>query len=342
MSGEPDKLEGPIDSGKTESSVGAEGPDNLEGVETPETLGEPETLETPEDSASNVDVATPIGRRRPETPGDPAEEPFARWEGWQRSDSSEFVPRSPDSSWTYLKEAWRDFVQPGTSALPLVPLVVASCVPVADFFVTGYALSWGRELCFDKRKPISDNVFALENFMLALKSIVVSVPYTLAFFLVSLLISFVTLGIGLIALVPLAFVFVAFVNVCCMRMAVVGRMGAAFNLKAIRWAMKGTRGLYAGALVPGIVAGLISYAITFALSLALDPQSVYDLTFGDNCVNIYELLYSAVMGRVTPCMITSSLVDAVLAVPATLVSMRAIGHWAAFAAPEWTREADQR
>lgn len=313
-------------------------PDALNTLGVPNELSAPDAPSKPDSTSASNTQDNSYAQNAPYTPDAPCEPPEPSEPTAASQQNAGFTPAPPTSAWTYLQAAWRDVMAPDGSGATLLLVALMGCIPIVDFFTVGYAATWGRDLSFGRQDPLPRKLFTSENFAMGLRVFVVQIPYVIVLLVASLLITLIIPLFGAIIALVVSFVFAAFVNLCYMRMAVIGHMSAAFHVKVIGHAMNRCQGLYAGVFVPGIAASLMSLFVAAVLALAMEPSLLTDFAFTDSMTAPAIALIQVALGEATAYSIVASLVDAALTTFATVVSMRAIGYWVAFAAPEWGLE----
>lgn len=263
-------------------------------------------------------------------------------------------------------------------AIPLLPDIfgIMAALAVIAVFVTsncanGYAIEWGRELSrgrgFDmKGKVVRQSLFSLGFFGSAVNSVLQLVAWV-PFIIVALLAFFNLIGVagagaaaafgsyyygygssmnaitgsigGAIALliifglVSIALSIFAQMFGCAavMHLGVTGRVESAFDLKKIWTAVKPQMGkLFCAAVLPGWIVAAASFAVRVVLSLLTLPFVGLGYSYPE---------WAIISGfGVT---IITMVLGLFLATFGIVLTQRAMGHWAARYASEWTREGDK-
>lgn len=230
-----------------------------------------------------------------------------------------------------IAAAWQDVKESPGWVGRAVLLGIIQCVPILNFFATGYALNWAREVPFGGKTPMSGPIFTGKNFEIGFYA-----------FVIMLLTSLVgSLGAGILGVVPVlgqlaGLVFCvalgAFAALCCVRIGIEGRIGAGFKL-ADTWSaiMRNPKSFLLVALLP-VAVGCVLVAVVTAIAALLSMGSAVPFLFlsGDIAFALFSLfvLVGTLILYVACCMLTMA---------ATLVAYRALAHWVGRHAPEWIR-----
>ena len=238
-----------------------------------------------------------------------------------------------------LSAALRDVASsPGWVATMLL-LGLASCVPVLGFVVTGFGLNWARELSFDRREPLPQRIFADGAFMRGLLANVAMFLLSIPLIVAGVLVIFALSGIGALVLIPVTAAYLALVQACLVRMAVRDSFGAAFDVPVVWRARKMAPGLFSSALVPPIVASIASSFAVGVVTAVVQPELLANLAFLDYGQLSFDVWLMLLNGSANLALTAASVLGSVASAAATVVSLRALGHWSRRAAPEWAEEA---
>ena len=266
-----------------------------------------------------------------------------------------------------LGAAWRDITSTPNWMKRIIILALISLVPILNFAVVGYAMKWARDLSFGKRQTMPNKIFEegeiKYGFFATLVDIALSsavcIVVTIALVIIgaifglfslvaaTVIVSILSVIIGILMVIFLA----PFLMVSNMRMVIVGPLESAFNVRKT-WAAFRSKmgGAVVAVLVPVIVSGIIA-SILFAIFSAITAGAVYSGISGMEYFNNYYYYDdpSAMFGPAAQ--MISSLGFGVLLVGiifyvitmfistfASILSYRAMGHWAARTAPVWAVE----
>lgn len=235
--------------------------------------------------------------------------------------------------------AWHDIKATKGWFGKLILLGLINIVPILNFVVTGYAVQWGREVPFGQRNSLPKEIFANRTFSVGFFALLTAVVFGLVYGLASGILSAITFGIfGLVAVVAGVF-FLMFLYAAIMRMGVVGRLGAAFNLSKVWAAYKRSLGaLFCASFVPGLIASLIIGAVALVAMmlvalLGLGSYSVYSGGYAARAMGV------PLMGGMLAIIVVVGLLMLVVNAFVEVLTFRALGYWAARTAPEWVYEA---
>lgn len=232
------------------------------------------------------------------------------------------VEKSYGSSQGIIRMAWEDLkAMPGWIGKLLI-LSLINLIPVLNFFVTGFVFRWGSKAVFGADPEESTRIFSEGAFVIGFFQWVVSLIWGVVFSLV-----------GLIPIVGVVVIILAapLVELCCMRLVLLRRFGAAFELGEIWKQFKdnfgGSMALYwlpnlVSVLVVVVFVGITSLGVGL-LAVAIDAASIFAVLglFGALVflVGLYVLF--------------------VVCIGVALVVARAFGYWIARVMPEWADDA---
>lgn len=255
--------------------------------------------------------------------------------------------------------------------LGLVPFVGTILSTILSVCALGFAIEWGRDLSrgrgFDlKGKLFRSSLFSLGFFSGALNLVLQLIAWIPAL----LIIVFTIIGaggvaastagaysdygysastpssalagalagsafiifLGVVVCILLSIFMTMFADAAIMHLGVTGRVESAFELKKIWKPMKSQLGkLFCAAVLPGWLVGIavgIVYLILFVLFMLVSGGMGYAGAYG--AVSVFGFVFYAVFIAVG---VFGGTVGVVL-------TQRAMGHWAARYAPEWTHEGD--
>ncbi len=217
-------------------------------------------------------------------------------------------------------------------------LGLLGCVPILNFVVTGYAINWSREVPFGARTPMPKKVVNGQNFETGFYGFLISLVVGLAVGLAAGLLALVPL-LGWIAAIVLAFGASMYQYLAYMRMGMLQQLGEGFKIQLIwRVMQRDWKSLLCAAVVPSLLAGLIASAAVVVVSLLVAGTGAGATLMIDG-----GSAGGIVAGLLTLVSVLLVLLAYIIAFAATavaiMVTMRAMGHWIARYAPEWTNEA---
>lgn len=210
-----------------------------------------------------------------------------------------------------------------------------NCVPILNFFVTGYCMRWGKQLAYDTVAPMPKGIFEERNFVNGFFAFVISLVIGIIGGLASGIVELVPV-LGFIAAIAIMLFMTIFEYLSIMKCAVADRLGAGFDISQIWQGLKVRFGeLCAAALVPMLIVMFVDMILTFVLTIAfMFPLA---LQIADVTMYSYASLDSmiAIMLAIIPMVIVLWIVNAFLFAFAGLWTFRAVGHYVARYAPSW-------
>lgn len=217
-------------------------------------------------------------------------------------------------------------------------LGLLGCVPILNFVVTGYAINWSREVPFGAKSPMPKKVVNGQNFEIGFYCFLVSLVVGLVVGLVAGLLALIPL-LGWIAAIVIAFGASMYQYLAYMRMGMLQQLGEGFKIQLIWQVMqRDWKSLLCAALVPSLVAGLIASVAVMVVSLLVAGTGAGATLMLDG--GSAGGLVAGVLALVSALLVLLAYIIAFAATAvAIMVTMRAMGHWIARYAPEWTNEA---
>lgn len=253
------------------------------------------------------------------------------------------MPAAPSQKGV-LGQAWTDITSSPSWIKRVLLLMVMNAVPVLNFFVSGYVLQWGADASRGVNVVLPKQSFDLRCFLTGLFYTILSVLMVAGMAWTGILAIIPVLGWIAMALLPLFAN--AFLAMAGMRMAIFGRLGAAFELSDLFVKYKKHLGpLFAATFVPGLIVGLVICALLGLLLVggcAAGNSMMSGMGYGRGLMgmssaNLGSLLFGAGAGLFFLVLI---IVFAIcLTAFAQVWTMRAVGVWAARFAPEWQQRA---
>ena len=273
-----------------------------------------------------------------------------------------------------LGAAWQDITDTADWWKKVLLLCLLSCVPIVNFAVDGFALRWGRELSFKKNEPLPKMVFKKKEILTGFRALLLNLIYAIAFlaasFIATALLTAVftsvnqrlgaAMGVVLTVLAVLAYLFAYWpmVNAAIMRMTVVDYLESGLNFKKVWHAFrKSPSGAMSATIVPSFASSLIQFllwALCFAILAAVLQSSVNSYmdmigsygysAYMDDPFNLVDeaLRYVRELGGIAVALMVVTLVATeMVGMFSKILTWRAMGHWAAWAAAEWSLESDE-
>ena len=237
--------------------------------------------------------------------------------------------------------AWEDVRSTDGWMKKVLLLGLVMLVPILNLFVTGYAVSWAKEIACGKRAAMPKKIFADGNFATGFFVAVLSALFVVALYVFAILAIWIPV-IGLIALCCFAIFGAMMVAVCAVRIGMSGRLTAGFDFSSVWQACSGNwSALFCSSIVPGFVISLVGYIVAFVLLF------VAGLLVGINAASLPYLFggtygYTAFGAGTVVILVLFLLADLYIALTTTaltvVVEYRAVGHWVNRTAPNWASE----
>ncbi|WP_295997768.1 hypothetical protein [uncultured Adlercreutzia sp.] len=258
--------------------------------------------------------------------------------------------QAPVYAQSCLSAAWADIKMAPNYVSRMLVLGLIMCVPILNFVVTGYLLFWAREVPFGGRTPLPANMVTGKNFEFGFYGFVLSLVVGIASAVVSGVLGWVPL-IGVLVEIAVMLAVAVALMLMQMRMIMGLNLGDGFNLKDM-WdkARRNWGQLLVVSIVPELVAAVILMAVGTVVALfttlvifgSAAPtigamSSVADPSFAQ-----VMSLMGAIAGPMIVCTLIVYVVGCLIVTPAQVLSYRAMGHWVARYAPEWTTLPDAR
>lgn len=252
--------------------------------------------------------------------------------------------QAPVYAQSCLSAAWADIKMAPNYVSRMVVLGLIMCVPVLNFAVTGYLLFWAREVPYGGRTPLPANMVTGKNFEFGFYGFVLSLVVGIASAIVTGVLGWVPL-IGVLVEIAVMLAVAVALMLMQMRMIMGLNLGDGFNLKDM-WdkARRNWGQLLVVSIVPQLVAAVILVVVMVVVMLftmlvmlgsaapAIGAMSnVTDPSFAQ----IMSLL-GALAGPMIVCTLIVYVLGCLIVTPAQVLSYRAMGHWVARYAPEWT------
>ena len=274
----------------------------------------------------------------PATEPGPAPTAGPEAEGTQSPYQPQPMPVVPPQQPGCLGSAWHDITSSPNWVRRILLLMVMRCVPVLGFHVTGYGLEWSADAA---RGSVSAQLpqgnFSTRTFLTGLFAAILGLLFGIANVWLLALAAIPVLG-WVISIAVLVFGS-ALYTLACVRMALFGRFGQAFQLSDLFSAYKrGVGSLVAAVVLPGVIVNAIYFLVvllfggaTVGLSLTSLHGSTYGVTHMASPVGV---LFGLGALFVVLCLIGQFLNGF-----AEIWSFRAAGIWVRRNAPEWASEA---
>lgn len=237
--------------------------------------------------------------------------------------------------------AWEDVRSTDGWMKKVLLLGLIMLVPILNFFVTGYAVSWAKEIACGKRAAMPKKIFADGNFATGFFVAVLGALFVVALYVCAVLVIWIPV-IGLVAICCLAVFGAMMVAVCALRIGMSGRLTAGFDFSSVWQACSGNWGaLFCASIVPGFVISIVGYIVALVLLF------VAGLLVGINAASLPYLFgsaygYTAFSAGTVVILVLFLLADLYITLTTTaltvVVEYRAVGHWVNRTAPNWASE----
>lgn len=174
-----------------------------------------------------------------------------------------------------LAQAWDDITESEGWAKRIITLGLINMVPILNFFVSGFAMKWARQLPLDKvdgmpTKVLQDGSF-LQGFYAWLISLIVGVVAGV----VTTILGVIPV-LGALIGVAVSLFMNMFAQLAIMRVAIAGSLGPGFDVAAIWKAIWTNRfgKLFCATVLPGIIVGAASAFICGSVLVVFGMNSI--------------------------------------------------------------------
>lgn len=239
-----------------------------------------------------------------------------------------------------LAAAWDDITHSKGWFGRMMLLGLVSCVPILNFFVTGYAMRWSRELFLGKVAEMPKRIFGNRMFVNGFFAFVIQLVIGIVVGMCGFILEFIPL-MGTLAYFALTILVIPFEYLAIMRAAVADRLGAGFDVSQIWQTGKRNFGaLCCATMVPSLIIGAILCAVAFALMLIMwipiqgAVLSVASQGYGWGSASLFVGVLTAMLPLMLIIYVLTCFSSAFLVV----FSLRATGHYVARYAQEWKNE----
>lgn len=238
-----------------------------------------------------------------------------------------------------LAAGWDDIKQTPGYVGKLVVLGLIMCVPVLNFVVMGYLLFWSREVPFGGRTPMPSPYVTGKNFEFGFYGFVITLVVGIATNVVGWIFGLIPL---LGALVSLALMLAGVVAgyLMQMRMIMGQNLGDGFKVQDLWNVAKRNWGqLLLVTLVPELIAAVILSVLAMLVMSMMLLVLLGTLTpVAVSAVSPTDILgiIALVGGPMILAMLVLYVAGCIMMAFVQAVTVRAMGHWVARYAPEWT------
>lgn len=244
-----------------------------------------------------------------------------------------------------LAAAWDDIVQTKGWFGKILLLGLVSCVPILNFFVTGYAMRWSRQLLLGRVEPMPQQIFGNRMFVNGFFAFVFMLVVSICLGICGVILEFIPI-LGAIAYFALALFASAFEYVAVMRIAVADRLGAGFDLAQVwQTCKRNFSALCCATIVPMLIIGAVTMVIAFALSLIIGLPLLGGLfEYANSITSSYYSdaqafnLIMGVLAIMLPLFLVVYIVASFISAFQQVLIMRATGHYVARYAQDWKSE----
>lgn len=258
--------------------------------------------------------------------------------------------QQPVSAGGCLVDAWNDVRSSEGWVGKACLLGIVNAVPILNWVVMGYILRWARQLSGSIHTPMPKGLFVDRAFVTGFFAAIISAVFWIVTWIVGFVVGWVPV-FGALAALVIGVLVSLFADAAIVRMAVVDRLGAAFDFGRIWRSYKRALGsLFCASFVPTIMASIVILVLTVVFVLIASAiigsgaavASLYSAHHSIDVITGLPALYvaSGGVGSIILMVVLWVLCAMVLAM-AQLVSYRAMGYWAARVAPEWGAEAPE-
>lgn len=205
-------------------------------------------------------------------------------------------------------------------------LGLINCVPVLNFFVSGYCMRWAAQLPLDRVEPMPRKIFEDRNFVNGFYAVVISLVVGIISGVCSGILGIVPL-LGTLVAVAVSLFLSLFEYVSVVRIAIADSLGAGFDVPQI-WALmkKDFGALFCILIVPTLILLAVAFVIAIPLTFIfmgsiMGGAMAYDYGYQ---MSDMELILGLFM-----VMLPMFLIGQFLAAFFYLITYRAVGHYIA-------------
>lgn len=260
-----------------------------------------------------------------------------------------------------LAQAWDDITESEGWAKRILLLGLVNMVPILNFFVSGFAMQWARQLPVDKVEGMPTKIFRDGAFLQGFYAFVIALVVGVVSGVVSWVVGLVPL-LGALVGVAASLLLSMFRTLSIMRVAIAQNLAPGFDVKALWNAVFTNRfgKLFCATLLPGIIVGaatvfvcgsaLVVFGLNSLTSLVDSIQYAQQMEqmaqmnpmmqmFGYG--NPWPSVVSQAMGLV-PLFFVLYLICMFLAALSTVLTMRATAHYVTRYHHDWASLAESR
>lgn len=255
--------------------------------------------------------------------------------------------------------AWDDIKNSDGWLARTLLLGLINLVPILNWIVPGYCMRWARQLPVGTIQPMPKTIFVNRGFVNGVFWFVITLVFSLVGAIAACIVGIVPL-LGWIAGLAIAIFIAMLGNVACMRAAVADRLGAGFDISALWATLKKNPGsVLFISIVPGLVIGacvglvaIIVFGIA-AIGIGSDiinlaylsdyaPYAHHGFDYGYDYDSLYGsaavMSVFSIIGKLLPAYLILYIISCFSMAFQYLLVFRAMGHWTARYAANWTTE----
>lgn len=239
-----------------------------------------------------------------------------------------------------VAQAWDDITESDGWGKRIALLGLLNMIPILNFFVTGYAMNWARQLEDDRVEPMPQKIFGDGYFVQGFYAFVIGLVLGIVSTIASTILGIIPILGGLV-MFAFAFLLAMFQAFSIMRIAISRELGPAFDIKAIFAAMfKADFGkAFCATIVPGLIVGAAaafvcgSILVIFAMSTI---SSMIDLATYAQYGMVSWSAIMTVMLTMIPTLLVCYMVVAFLGAIEIVLTLRATSHFIMRYCGSWT------
>lgn len=177
-----------------------------------------------------------------------------------------------------LAQAWDDITESEGWAKRIITLGLINMVPILNFFVSGFAMKWARQLPLDKVDGMPTKVLQDGSFLQGFYAWVIGLIVGIVASVISGVLGFVPI-IGVLVGVAVSLFLAMFQQLSIMRVAIAGNLAPGFDVAAIWKAICTNRfgKLFCATVLPGLIVGAAALFVCGSVLVVFGMNSLSSL-----------------------------------------------------------------
>ncbi len=256
-------------------------------------------------------------------------------------------PAQPRASVIYAKgclaAAWDDIIHSEGWFGKMLLLGLISIVPILNFVVLGYAMKWARQLPLGEVKPMPKQIFADGAFVNGFYAFVYGLVIGIVLGIGCGILAFIPL-LGALASVVLSVLVALFSYLAFVRIGIADSLGAGFDISQIWDAFKKDLGaLFCAGFLPQLIIGAIATVLVVIIAMIFMVPFLGQIVgaaygnYGHSGMSMADgYLMLSMLSTALPAVLLCYVVISMLSAIETVLAMRAVGHYVARCASDWS------